>query len=66
MTTKDFSTKLYFYYPDTDELFFLKNYNKHLNLRLFGTFRNIHLCRDDLVFKGFLEDFREVDVQILN
>ena len=66
VTTKDFSTKLYFYYPDTDELFFLKNYNKHLNLRLFGTFRNIRLHRDDLVFKGFLEDFKEVDVQILN
>ena len=37
VTTKDFSTKLYFYYPETDELFILKNYNKHLNLRLFGT-----------------------------
>ena len=27
MTTKDFSTKLYFYYPDTEELFMLKNNN---------------------------------------
>jgi len=66
VTTKDFSTKLYFYYPETDELFILKNYNKHLNLRLFGTFRNIHLCRDDLVFQGFLKDFKDVDIQILN
>jgi hypothetical protein len=66
MTTKEFNTILYFYYPESDELFFLKNYNKHLNLRLFGTFRNINLRRDDLVFKGFLKDFKDVDVQILN
>ena len=66
MTAKDFSTKLYFYYPETDKLFMLKNNNKHLNLRLFGTFRNIHLRRDDLVFLGFLKDFKEVDIQILN
>tara|TARA_B100000686_G_scaffold348278_1_gene438912 strand:+ start:3011 stop:3235 length:225 start_codon:yes stop_codon:yes gene_type:complete len=66
VTTKDFSTKLYFYYPETDELFILKNYNKHLNLRLFGTFRNIHLWSDDLVFQGFLKDFKDVDIQILN
>ena len=43
MTTKNRSTPLYFYYPETDELFFLKNYNTHLNLRLFGTFRNINI-----------------------
>ena len=65
-TTKEFNTILYFYCPESDELFFLKNYNKHMKLRLFGTFRNIHLRRDDLVFKGFRKNFKDVDFQTLN
>jgi hypothetical protein len=66
MTTKNRSTPLYFYYPETDELFFLKNYNTHLNLRLFGTFRNINIYHNDLVFQGFLKDFKNVDIRFLN
>ena len=37
-----------------------------MKLRLFGTFRNINLSRDDLVFKGFLKNFKDVDFQTLN
>ena len=65
-TTKDFRKKLYFYYPETDELFILKNYNKHINLSLFGTLKNITLFRDNLVFQGVLKDLKDVDVQVLN
>ena len=53
--SKDGSEKLMFYREKTDQLFLLKDAVLHNRLQMFGTFREIHLSEDDIVFDCLLQ-----------
>ena len=44
--------KLFFHWTKTDELFILKDIWQHNRLTMFGTFRYLHITRDDLKLVG--------------
>ncbi|MBM10158.1 MAG: hypothetical protein CMF69_11395 [Magnetovibrio sp.] len=50
---------LYFHWPKTGELFRLKNGWLHNKLKMFGTFRNIHIERKDLILVGNMSDLKK-------
>jgi len=58
ITFKGGGTKMYFHDQSTDNLYFLRL--GHARLSLFGTFRNIRLTTQDLLFKGTLAELADV------
>jgi len=44
--------RLFFHYPKTDALYILKNISYHNRLTMFGSFRNIYVDEDSLIYQG--------------
>ena len=58
--TTQSSTNLYFHNKKDDNLYVLKNAFKQSKLRMFGTFRILHLDESELIQKGTLTDQRKL------
>ena len=56
ITNCDGNKRLFFHRPKTDELYILKNIGYHNRLKMFGSFRNIHVEENDLLLQGKKSD----------
>ncbi len=56
ITYHDGIKRLFFHRPKTDELYILKNIGYHNRLKMFGSFRNIHVEEKDLLPQGKKSD----------
>ena len=56
--TTQSSTNLYFHNKKDDNLYVLKNAFKQSKLRMFGTFRILHVEEKDLICKGTLNELK--------